>query len=59
MSSQFYDKFNIRYNISQILKCVWEIPLHREKVIRQSMYRFVIVNEIGMLNSLSNLQIYS
>ncbi|KAG0374728.1 hypothetical protein BGX24_010026 [Mortierella sp. AD032] len=30
--SQFYDKFNIRYNISQILKFVWTNPIHRDMV---------------------------
>ncbi|KAJ1504297.1 hypothetical protein HMI54_007245 [Coelomomyces lativittatus] len=45
MSSQFYDKFNIRYNISQILKSVWSFPVHRNRVkelSRQSCFiRFV------------------
>jgi len=36
MHSQFYDKFNIRYNISQILKCVWNDANHRKQVINQS-----------------------
>ncbi|KAG6864495.1 hypothetical protein C0991_009113 [Blastosporella zonata] len=29
-SSQFYDKFNARRNISHILKVVWDNPTHRE-----------------------------
>jgi ubiquitin conjugation factor E4 B len=33
VSSAFYDKFNVRYNISQILKSVWEDLTHRAKVI--------------------------
>ncbi|KAI9209353.1 ubiquitin elongating factor core-domain-containing protein [Polychytrium aggregatum] len=37
MASQFYDKFNIRYNISHILKCVWNDPTHRTNVIKESM----------------------
>jgi ubiquitin conjugation factor E4 B len=32
MSSQFYDKFNIRYNISHILKTLWGNHVHRSKV---------------------------
>jgi ubiquitin conjugation factor E4 B len=28
-SSQFYDKFNIRYNISNIMKRIWSHPAHR------------------------------
>ncbi|KAF9425201.1 hypothetical protein BGZ94_007753 [Podila epigama] len=35
-NSQFYDKFNIRYNISQILKFVWTNPIHREMVKAES-----------------------
>jgi ubiquitin conjugation factor E4 B len=34
--SQFYDKFNIRYNISQILKFVWTNPIHRDMVKTES-----------------------
>ncbi|KAJ3414089.1 hypothetical protein HDV05_007123 [Chytridiales sp. JEL 0842] len=36
VSSAFYDKFNVRYNISQILKSVWTDPNHRQKVIERS-----------------------
>lgn len=36
--SQFYDKFNIRYNISQILKFVWTNPIHRDMVKAESQY---------------------
>ncbi|KAL7751270.1 Ubiquitin conjugation factor E4 [Sorochytrium milnesiophthora] len=36
MSSQFYDKFNIRYNISQIIKAVWTSPVHKRKIEEQS-----------------------
>ncbi|KAJ3382168.1 hypothetical protein HDU84_004581 [Entophlyctis sp. JEL0112] len=35
-SSAFYDKFNIRYNISQILKNVWDDPSHRNAMIQES-----------------------
>ncbi|KAI9339915.1 ubiquitin elongating factor core-domain-containing protein [Obelidium mucronatum] len=35
-SSAFYDKFSIRYNISQILKAVWEDQNHRLALIRES-----------------------
>jgi len=36
MQSQFYDKFNIRYNISQVLKCIWNKSNHRNQIIKQS-----------------------
>ncbi len=32
-SSQFYDKFNIRYNISRIIKCIWSVPGHRRAIV--------------------------
>lgn len=31
-SSQFYDKFNIRYSISRILKTVWKHSRHRDQI---------------------------
>lgn len=35
-SSQFYDKFNIRYNISHIMKTIWSHPAHRAKLREES-----------------------
>lgn len=35
-SSQFYDKFNIRYNISHIMKTIWNHPAHRAKLRQES-----------------------
>ncbi|BFZ61767.1 Ubiquitin conjugation factor E4 [Saitoella coloradoensis] len=34
-SSQFYDKFNIRYHISQVFKAVWENPAYRDRLSRE------------------------
>lgn len=34
--SQFYDKFNIRYEIFQIIKCIWPNTLYREKLSLQA-----------------------
>ncbi|KAL2867933.1 ubiquitin-ubiquitin ligase UFD2 [Aspergillus lucknowensis] len=34
--TQFYDKFNIRYEIFQIIKCVWPNPLYRTKLLNQA-----------------------
>ena len=28
--TQFYDKFNIRYEIFQIIKCIWSNPIYRD-----------------------------
>lgn len=35
-NSEFYDKFTIRYHISLILKNMWESPVHRQAIIRES-----------------------
>lgn len=31
--TQFYDKFNIRYEIFQIIKCIWSNPIYREHLL--------------------------
>ncbi|GAA6034754.1 hypothetical protein JCM8097_001153 [Rhodosporidiobolus ruineniae] len=38
--TQFYDKFNIRYYITQLFKMVWENPTHRESLKRESQVNF-------------------
>ncbi|KAF9170198.1 hypothetical protein BGX20_009313 [Mortierella sp. AD010] len=48
-SSQFYDKFNIRYNISQILKFVWTNPLHRDMVKLESQKSESFVRFVNLL----------
>src|SRR5436190_22149449 len=30
--NQFFDKFNIRFEIFQIIKCIWPNPLYRDKL---------------------------
>lgn len=37
VSSQFYDKFNIRYNISQIVFGIWDNPVHRQRLRQESL----------------------
>ncbi|KAK9449910.1 ubiquitin elongating factor core-domain-containing protein [Limtongia smithiae] len=64
-SSQFYDKFNIRYYISQIVKFIWENPVYRDKLEQESrvdvefFVRFValLLNDVTYLldESLSKL----
>ncbi|CAG8442490.1 7451_t:CDS:10 [Scutellospora calospora] len=34
--TQFYDKFNIRYNISQIFKSIWGNHVHKERLKEES-----------------------
>ncbi|PBK97395.1 hypothetical protein ARMGADRAFT_987069 [Armillaria gallica] len=63
-SSQFYDKFNARRNISSILKVVWNNPAHREALNTEAknvdkFVRFVnlMINDVTYLmdESLSEL----
>lgn len=35
--TQFYDKFNIRYYITQLFKLVWDNPAHREALRVESL----------------------
>ncbi|XP_063965881.1 ubiquitin conjugation factor E4 B-like isoform X2 [Lytechinus pictus] len=35
-SSEFYDKFSIRYHISIIFKALWRIPLHQDVFVKTS-----------------------
>lgn len=34
--TQFYDKFNIRYEIFQVIKCVWVNDIYRQQLTRES-----------------------
>jgi ubiquitin conjugation factor E4 B len=34
--TQFYDKFNIRYEIFQVIRCVWTNPVYRDKLEMES-----------------------
>lgn len=34
--TQFYDKFNIRYEIFQIIKSIWPNPVYREKLLKEA-----------------------
>uniref|UniRef100_A0A069DY57 Ubiquitin conjugation factor E4 B n=1 Tax=Panstrongylus megistus TaxID=65343 RepID=A0A069DY57_9HEMI len=48
-SSEFYDKFTIRYHISLILKSMWESPVHRDAIIKESKSGKQFVKFINML----------
>ncbi|KAG0172642.1 hypothetical protein DFQ30_009975 [Apophysomyces sp. BC1015] len=50
-SSQFYDKFNIRYNISHIMKTIRSHPAHREKLRSESKNSEVFTRFVNMLMS--------
>ena len=36
--TQFYDKFNIRYEIFQVIKCVWSNDVYKQQLTQQSKY---------------------
>ncbi|OQO02794.1 hypothetical protein B0A48_11077 [Cryoendolithus antarcticus] len=52
--TQFYDKFNIRYEIFQVIKCIWANTLYRENLRKEAsvdtdfFVRFVnmIINDV-------------
>ncbi|KAL1117669.1 hypothetical protein AAG570_003984 [Ranatra chinensis] len=48
-SSEFYDKFTIRYHISCILKGMWDSPVHRQALINESKSGKQFVKFINML----------
>ncbi|KAB0793378.1 hypothetical protein PPYR_12998 [Photinus pyralis] len=48
-SSEFYDKFSIRYHISLIIKGMWNSPIHRESLIKESRSGTQFVKFINML----------
>ncbi|KAI8149698.1 ubiquitin elongating factor core-domain-containing protein [Fennellomyces sp. T-0311] len=50
-SSQFYDKFNIRYNISHIMKTIWNHPAHRSKLREESKNHELFTRFVNMLMS--------
>ncbi|CEI90732.1 hypothetical protein RMCBS344292_05047 [Rhizopus microsporus] len=50
-SSQFYDKFNIRYNISHIMKTLWNHPAHRAKLREASKNSDTFTRFVNMLMS--------
>jgi len=37
-SSNFYDKFNVRYYIAALMKYIWSLPEHRTAVQVASTY---------------------
>ncbi|XP_017783423.1 PREDICTED: ubiquitin conjugation factor E4 B isoform X1 [Nicrophorus vespilloides] len=48
-SSEFYDKFTIRYNISLIFKGMWVSPVHRQALINESRSGKQFVKFVNML----------
>ncbi|XP_057653177.1 ubiquitin conjugation factor E4 B [Diorhabda carinulata] len=48
-SSEFYDKFSIRYHISLIIKKMWLSSVHRQAVINESRSGIQFVKFVNML----------
>lgn len=48
-STEFYDKFTIRYHISHIFKSMWNSLVHRQLIISESKNGFQFVKFINML----------
>lgn len=48
-SSEFYDKFSIRYHISLIIKKMWSSPVHRQTLINESREGSQFVKFVNML----------
>jgi len=48
-SSEFYDKFTIRYHISLILKGMWDSPVHRQAIVNESRL-LTCMNVLGILS---------
>lgn len=48
-SSEFYDKFSIRYHISLIIKGMWNSPIHRQALVNESKSGKQFVKFVNML----------
>ncbi|XP_075165456.1 ubiquitin conjugation factor E4 B-like [Haematobia irritans] len=48
-STEFYDKFTIRYHISHLFKSMWESPVHRQVMINESNNGKQFVKFVNML----------
>ncbi|XP_045476375.1 ubiquitin conjugation factor E4 B isoform X2 [Harmonia axyridis] len=48
-SSEFYDKFSIRYHISLIIKGMWDSPVHRQALVNESRNGKQFVRFVNML----------
>jgi ubiquitin conjugation factor E4 B len=40
--TQFYDKFNIRYEIFQVIKCIWPNTMYRENLATEARYVSIV-----------------
>merc|ERR1719408_682302 len=47
--SQFYDKFNVRFQIACLFRYLWKIPFHKSIIVERSKDREHIQRFINML----------
>lgn len=57
--TQFYDKFNIRYEIFQIIKCVWGNPVYRDHLETEAKYVSTSPQRECLTNSMPGLTLIS
>lgn len=48
-SSEFYDKFSIRYHIAIVMKSLWTVPAHHDAICRESSSGSQFVRFVNML----------
>lgn len=46
---QFYDKFNIRHNIAELLEYLWQVPSHRNVWRRVNLSIFVLIVLLALI----------
>ena len=46
---QFYDKFNIRHNIAELLEYLWQVPSHRNVWRRVNLSIFVLIFLLALI----------
>lgn len=46
---QFYDKFNIRHNIAELLEYLWQVPSHRNVWRRVKLSIFVLIFLLALI----------
>jgi len=44
--NQFYDKFNIRYEIFQVFKCIWSNSIYRDNLSKEAAYVLSLVSHL-------------
>lgn len=55
--TQFYDKFNIRYNISQIFNSIWNNQMYRNK-LREESRSVNYLTIFKIINNENNIYLY-